>query len=808
MTNNIKHEIHYQQSVAGLGCFGIRRMVITDDLPLIHGWVTHPHARYWGMQGYSMEQVSQEYEHISQSADVFVGMLNGVPVFLMERYHPKDDVVAEHYEVEAGDRGMHILVAPPDKPVSGFTWAAFRVVMDFIFSDPQVSRVVVEPDAGNTKVHALNARAGFEFQRVIALPSKTARLEFCSREQYQIALIKERQQTQTRHGVPPASVVAHLDAGRWATVNRLHLCKVLSEFAHELLIQPELQKHEGDWGCYRLQADKGDIEYRFRAQLLSLDHWYIDTDAIEKTVNGRPAQLDSMEFIVEFAARLGIDSAMLPTYLEEIASTLYGSAYKRARAMSVDELINADFQQIEAAMMEGHPTFVANNGRIGFDAVDYRTYAPEAAVLINLVWIAVKKEHAVFAAIHELTYESLLQQELGEVLVERFTEQLMRQQLCADDYLWIPVHPWQWYNKLASVFAGDIAQGKIVLLGESDDVYQAQQSIRTFFNRSAPEKCYVKTALSILNMGFMRGLSPYYMSTTPAVNEWIHKLVEHDQYLASKGFHILREVAAVGYRNRYFDNETVQDSPYKKMLSALWRESAVAKIKPGQRLMTMAALLHVDGDGRAFLPELIKSSGMNTSEWVTHYLDAYLSPLLHCFYAHDLIFMPHGENLILVLENHVPMCAYMKDIGEESVILNPDVVLSEKIQRMAVNVPDELKALSILTDVFDCFFRYVSHILHVHHGFPEKEFWRKVAYCVADYQYNHPEYAEKFEKYDLFATEFARSCLNRLQLANNQQMIDLADPASTLQFIGTLKNPIAEFNPVTTTAQPEVEVQE
>ena len=33
----------------------------------------------------------------------------------------------------------------------------------------------------------------------------------------------------------------------------------------------------------------------------------------------------------------------------------------------------------------------------------------------------------------------------------------------------------------------------------------------------------------------------------------------------------------------------------------------------------------------------------------TRYLDAYLAPLLHCFYAHDLAFMPHGENVILVL---------------------------------------------------------------------------------------------------------------------------------------------------------------
>ena len=56
-----------------------------------------------------------------------------------------------------------------------------------------------------------------------------------------------------------------------------------------------------------------------------------------------------------------------------------------------------------------------------------------------------------------------------------------------------------------------------------------------------------------------------------------------------------------------------------------------------------------------------------------------------------------------------------------------------------------------------------------------------------------PELAEKFERYDMFAPEFALSCLNRLQLRNNRQMVDLADPAGALQLIGTLKNPVSGF---------------
>ena len=111
-------------------------------------------------------------------------------------------------------------------------------------------------------------------------------------------------------------------------------------------------------------------------------------------------------------------------------------------------------------------------------------------------------------------------------------------------------------------------------------------------------------------------------------------------------------------------------------------------------------------------------------------------------------------------------------------------------------MPDELKVLSIFTDVFDCFFRFVADILDQQNDYSERDFWQQVSECVISYQQSHPELKEKFTKYDLFSADFTLSCLNRLQLSNNQQMIDLADPAKNLKFEGKLINPIAVFNPI------------
>lgn len=762
-----------------------------QDAECVHRWVTRSYASFWGMTRHSRQQVADFYQQLSATDPraALIGCCDGEPVFLVECYHAPGSDVGAFYPAQAGDYGMHLLLAPPDKPQPQFSWQVFSTVMDYLFSQPQVTRVVVEPDARNHKIHRLNKRAGFRYQRTIDMGHKVAWLAFCQRHDYL--------QTQQRDAVmtPDSSALLQgqlLTTPAWPLANRMLVRKAIAEFAHEKLLVLE-PCGQGQW---RLPVPRSEVTYQFAARRLALDHWEIALDSLTRYDNGQPSSLDALQFISEFAQQIGIPSAMLATYMEEISSTLCSSVFKLQKAgPDSAELVSADFQQVEAAMSEGHPCFVANNGRIGFDARDYLAYAPEAAAPVHLVWVAVHLRNAHFASLDALSYHTLMSEELGTHTLERWNQRLTGQGLDPAGYLFMPVHPWQWHNKLLTVFAADIAARDIVWLEEGEDAYQAQQSIRTFFNRSMPGKRYVKTALSVLNMGFMRGLSPYYMATTPAVNQWLEDLVQQDDWLQRCQFRILREVAAIGYHNRHYEQALSGDSPYKKMFAALWRDNPVAELQPGQRLMTMAALLHVDKHQQPLLPKLIAASGLSAQAWVDSYLRCYLSPLLHCFYRHDLVFMPHGENLILLLENSVPVAAYMKDIGEEVAVLNPQAILPAQAQRLAVDVPEPLKLLSIFTDVFDCFFRFLSATLDNSGTLDEAQFWARVAACVTEYQQAHPQLAAKFARYDLFAPTFERSCLNRLQLANNQQMINLADPAGALKFAGTLANPLAPWHP-------------
>ncbi len=168
---------------------------------------------------------------------------------------------------------------------------------------------------------------------------------------------------------------------------------------------------------------------------------------------------------------------------------------------------------------------------------------------------------------------------------------------------------------------------------------------------------------------------------------------------------------------------------------------------------------------------------------------------MHCFYAFNLLFTPHCENTILVLVDNLPVGVIIKDLAEDIGVLNPESELPENVRRLALRVPEEVMTLGIFTDVFDGVLRFLAQILHEHAQYPEDSFWRLVAECIRQYQDEQPQLAAKFRRYDLFAPTFSRNCLNRLQLRNNRQMVDLnaAEPVDSLQMVGTLQNPIAPF---------------
>jgi RimJ/RimL family protein N-acetyltransferase len=166
--------------------FTFRPLDPLKDAELLHAWVTHPKAAFWMMQDASLVDVERAYMEIAadEHHHALLGLQDGEPAFLMEYYDPAHRELVGLYEPQPGDIGMHFLTPPTDRPVRGFTRSVITAVMAHLFEDPEVRRVVVEPDVSNKAVHALNEAVGFVPEREIQKPEKMALLSFCTRDQF------------------------------------------------------------------------------------------------------------------------------------------------------------------------------------------------------------------------------------------------------------------------------------------------------------------------------------------------------------------------------------------------------------------------------------------------------------------------------------------------------------------------------------------------------------------------------------------------------------------------------------------------
>lgn len=594
---------------------------------------------------------------------------------------------------------------------------------------------------------------------------------------------------------------------------RLVAAKALGEFSHERLFEPkpvtdhlklvsenpsagatpskaQTQQTTGPRACaadkesqWKVHLSNG-VTYEFTAHTLPLNHWIVDPQSIKRSPASADGTISAAQLIVDAQAELNVPDALRGPYLTEVNATVTARAESLAtQDIPAAELVNATQTRREAALALGHPCFVATNGRIGFGSSDLTIYPPEATTGFRPLWVAVKKDLCEFNLDYTIIddYEDLIPSHVATTWVEA----ARHGQITADDYQLIPVHPWQWDNIITVMFGPQIAKQEIVCVCEDPDIHRAQQSIRTLLSDTTPGRPYVKTSLSIRNMGFVRGMSPTYVRAAPAICAWVYEQLNNDPYLAHVRFRILREFASAGYIGDIF-HQAVPGTPETKVMAALWRENPQSLITDEESLCSMATLLHQDALGTAFVAELIKASQLTPVEWLSEFLKTYLVPLVHVLVQHRMAFMPHGENIILVLNNHVPVGVFLKDIAEEVIVADVDATVPENAERIKQQLSDSDLAQCVHTDIIDGFLRHVAGLLDSSGVLPWDEFWDCATAILQDYESDNPE----CKRLELFAPEVPLSCLNRLQLRDTTMMVDLTQPVESLMYAGVVENPL------------------
>jgi acetyl CoA:N6-hydroxylysine acetyl transferase len=155
------------------------------DLETVHTWMHHDHVRAFWRMAWPRPRLAAYLQGQVDSAHLtpWIAAVDGRDLAYVETYVVAGDPLADHIEVEPGDRGWHVLVGPADALGTGHPRLVGRAVLSMLFSDPAVGRVLCEPDVRNERMIAFCCRhLAHRPDGEVELPDKRAAVLVCTRD--------------------------------------------------------------------------------------------------------------------------------------------------------------------------------------------------------------------------------------------------------------------------------------------------------------------------------------------------------------------------------------------------------------------------------------------------------------------------------------------------------------------------------------------------------------------------------------------------------------------------------------------------
>jgi siderophore synthetase component len=368
--------------------------------------------------------------------------------------------------------------------------------------------------------------------------------------------------------------------------------------------------------------------------------------------------LNPMEIIGVLARDLPATAwAELPNlegFLEDLQNSIEQTAlsFKGAKPL----LAAVDFEQHptlvkweQVAALRDRPFHPTARAKTGWDAADYQRFSPEFGCSFGLNWIAVERKsirHSPLAAGKEIA-SFVLDSSQQIQLATAFKAN----SLSPDDYLALPVHPWQMQHKLPSVFAQELANEICVPLAQNIGTFEATSSVRSLASASG-NRFHLKLPLGIYSLGALRNLPARYLYNGEKAQQLLEQIIARDPLLM-RHLHLCSEQYWWAFSPA--EGESFAEKP--DCLGCLVREYPSRLLDdPAIDLIPMSALavITLEGDlpATSYLLKKRSCSTTDTEQVLALFYEIgerLTLVALRCF-CYGVMPELHGQNVVLVLK--------------------------------------------------------------------------------------------------------------------------------------------------------------
>ncbi len=291
---------------------------------------------------------------------------------------------------------------------------------------------------------------------------------------------------------------------------------------------------------------------------------------------------------------------------ETIKQTTWSLDHSLSEESWFDRSASDFFQQMERyASLRDRPFHPVSKAKVGLDKQDYRQYSAEFAQPILLSWIAIKRNLVMEGEalldrivldyqLYDYRQDSTLACDLSEPMTDLLSLDQQQQVIQAiedkglntNEYIAIPVHPWQLQHNLPHYLRTAQAQGDWIDLQLQLGLFEATSSVRSLSPvNDSPH--YIKLPLSVFSLGASRYLPAVKLINGQRGQRMLEQALKCDPILAQQLFLCdeRRWWAYMPQAGSLFDDEP-------RHLAAMVRTYPASLItgEKGTRLLPMSAL--------------------------------------------------------------------------------------------------------------------------------------------------------------------------------------------------------------------------
>ncbi|MGK0515727.1 MAG: siderophore synthetase component [Gammaproteobacteria bacterium] len=313
---------------------------------------------------------------------------------------------------------------------------------------------------------------------------------------------------------------------------------------------------------------------------------------------------------------------------------------------------SSSYALLEQWAAVGHPSHPTDRSKPGLNLTQILAYSPDFNAQVKLILGALKTDH--------LSADSMVKGEAitwGEIRLywqkyfpqqmQAWQQQLEKQELNEQDYLPIPVHPWQAKHSLPHLFYDELQQQTLVLFEQITITTLPALSFRSMLPLIDKAPC-LKVPVAIKMTSAKRLLSTRSAHMGPRFSRLMKQLL---QKLPQVAEHFSLQAEEIGL---HYQSPNKSDDKIASHLSYICRQNVCNSAEADEIMIPAASLLAPDPQGQPLWLSILQHQG--SSDWpaAMALLAQYSNVLCQgplAFYLHTGIGLEvHQQNTVLVCD--------------------------------------------------------------------------------------------------------------------------------------------------------------